>query len=127
MPLLKSEKAKAELAAKQRTLSVRERSALFLADGIRSCDELVHLLQGDIGMLQKLMESGYLLASETLGAKAALMTDFAMSQHAPNSVTAAFSPTLPQAGFASFAKPHQLGEFGRRGTDAVAPFRRLLT
>jgi len=64
MPLLKSEKAKHELASKQRTLSVRERSALFLADGIRSRDELVHLLQGDIGMLQKLMESGYLVALE---------------------------------------------------------------
>ena len=80
MPLLKSEKAKQELASRQRTLSVRQRSALFLADGIRSRDELVHLLQGDIGMLQKLMTDGYLIPSETLGAQAARMTDFAVSQ-----------------------------------------------
>ena len=80
MPLLKSEKARLELASKQRVLSVRERSALFLADGIRSRDELVHLLQGDIGLLEKLMATGYLVASETLGAKANSMTDFAMSQ-----------------------------------------------
>jgi len=55
MPLLKSEKARQELSSKQRFLSMRERSALFLADGIRTRDELVFLLQGDIGMLQKLM------------------------------------------------------------------------
>ena len=79
MPLLKSEKARLELASKQRVLSVRERSALFLADGIRSRDELVHLMQGDIGMLEKLMQSGYLVASETLGDKANKMTDFAAS------------------------------------------------
>jgi hypothetical protein len=83
MPLLKSDKARLELASKQRFLSVRERSALFLADGIRSRDELVHLLQGDVGMLQKLMEQGYLVASETLGEKATRMTDFAVSQSAP--------------------------------------------
>jgi hypothetical protein len=83
MPLLKSDKARLELASKQRFLSVRERSALFLADGIRSRDELIHLLQGDVGMLQKLMEQGYLVASETLGEKAMRMTDFAVSQSAP--------------------------------------------
>ena len=84
MPLLKSEKARAELASKQRTLTVRERSALFLADGIRTRDELIYLLQGDIGMLQKLMTTGYLIPIESLGAKAAQMTDFAISQNAPN-------------------------------------------
>ena len=83
MPLLKSEKARQELASRQRVLSVRERSALFLADGIRSRNELIHLLQGDMGMLQKLMSDGYLVASETPGAKAARMTDFAVSQSAP--------------------------------------------
>ena len=83
MPLLKSEKARQELASRQRVLSVRERSALFLADGIRSRDELIHLLQGDISMLQKLMADGYLVPSETFGAKSARMTDFAVSQMEP--------------------------------------------
>ena len=54
MPLLKSEKARLELSSRQRTLSVRERSALFLADGVRTRDELVWLLQGDVSMLQRL-------------------------------------------------------------------------
>lgn len=83
MPLLKSEKARQELASRQRVLSVRERSALFLADGIRSRDELIHLLQGDISMLQKLMADGYLVPSETFGANSARMTDFAVSQMEP--------------------------------------------
>lgn len=84
MPLLKSEKAKHELASKQRTLSVRERSALFLADGIRTRDELVYLLQGDIGLLQKLMSDGYLVPAEALSPEtAARMTDFAASITAP--------------------------------------------
>lgn len=83
MPLLKSDKAKQGLASKQPTLSVRERSALFLADGIRTRDELVWLLQGDIGMLQKLITDGCLIPIESLGSKAARMTDFAVSQAAP--------------------------------------------
>ena len=101
MPLLKSDKARQELASKQRVLSIRERSALFLADGIRSRDELVHLLQGDIGMLQKLMQTGYLVASETLSAQAARLTDFAVSQTAPR---LAFSSTTPGALPISVAK-----------------------
>ena len=95
MPLLKSEKAKQELASKQRVLSVRERSALFLADGIRTRDELVWLVQGDIGLVQKLMSDGYLLPAESLGARAARMTDFAVSQTAP---VASFAvPSQPAA------------------------------
>lgn len=58
MPLLKSEKAKKELVAKQRTLSARERLALCLDDGFRTQDELVWLLQGDIGRVQRLMADG---------------------------------------------------------------------
>jgi hypothetical protein len=83
MLLLKSDKAREELASRQRVLSVRERSALFLADGIRSRDELIHLMRGDIGLLQKLMTNGYLVASETLGVKSAHMTDFAKSKVKP--------------------------------------------
>ncbi len=102
MPLLKSDKARQELSSKQRMLSMRERSALFLADGIRTRDELVHLLQGDIGMLEKLMADGYLVPAERMGAKAARMTDFAVSQTAssrpaPLGVASGFSglDTLP--------------------------------
>lgn len=67
MSLLRSEKARLELASKQRTLSVRERSVLFLADGIRTREELVWLLQGDVDMLQRLMVAGYLLPAKSAG------------------------------------------------------------
>ena len=67
MSLLRSEKARIELASKQRTLSVRERSVLFLADGIRTREELVWLLQGDADMLQRLMAAGYLLPAKSAG------------------------------------------------------------
>lgn len=83
MLLLKSDKARRELASRQRVLSVRERSALFLADGIRSRDELIHLMQGDIGLLQKLVTNGYLVESDTLGVKSAHMTGVAVSQVEP--------------------------------------------
>ena len=95
MPLLKSDKAKQELASKQRALSVRERSALFLADGIRTRDELVWLLQGDIAMLQKLMTDGYLIPAERLGNQVARMTDFARSQTAPAPSFSALSQPEP--------------------------------
>ena len=103
MPLLKSEKAKHELASKQRVLSVRERSALFLADGIRTRNELVWLVQGDIGLVQKLMADGYLIPAESLGAKAARMTDFAVSQTAPVPVISAPSQPAPLAKASGFA------------------------
>jgi hypothetical protein len=120
MPLLKSDKAKQELASKQRTLSVRERSALFLADGIRSRDELVHLLQGDIGMLQKLMQGGYLVASETLGAQAARMTDFAVSQSAVVQPFAPSSQPMPLEKFANTAPPFTGMDTVTRNVQALA-------
>lgn len=95
MPLLKSEKAKQELASKQRVLSVRERSALFLADGIRTRDELIWLVQGDVGLVQKLVADGYLLPAESLGSKAARMTDFAVSQTAKSPNFSAQSRPAP--------------------------------
>ncbi len=102
MPLLKSEKAKQELSSKQRALSVRERSALFLADGIRTRDELVWLVQGDIGLVQKLMADGYLIPVETLGAKAARMTDFAVSQTTSAPTFSASSQPAPLAKVTGF-------------------------
>ena len=87
MPLLKSEKARQELSSKQRGLSMRERSALFLADGVRTRDELLFLFQGDIGMLQKLIADGYLVPAESVGAWGRRMTDFAMSQTASKIAT----------------------------------------
>ena len=95
MPLLKSERAKQELASKQRTLSVRERSALFLADGIRTRDELVWLLQGDVGMLQKLITDGYLIPAEILGAKATTPLPTFSSLSAPSRP----APLTPPGGF----------------------------
>lgn len=84
MPLLKSEKAKNELSSKQRSLSVRERSALFLADGIRTREELIWLLQGDVGMVQKLIADGYLVPAGSLSKQAAAkLTDFAASRPVP--------------------------------------------
>ena len=120
MPLLKSEKAWAELSSRQRNLSVRERSALFLADGVRSRDELVHLLQGDIGLLQRLMQSGYLLASETLGAEAGRMTDFAVSQTVTKPPSKAFSEPISVATPAARAS-------GFAGLDTVSRNAEALT
>ena len=95
MPLLKSEKAKQELASKQRMLSVRERSALFLADGVRTHDELIWLLQGDVGMLQKLITDGYLIPAESLGVKATRITAFAVLQPTPLRILSNLSAPSP--------------------------------
>lgn len=61
MPLQKTEKAKLELASKERVLNLRERSALFLADGRKTRDEMQALLQDDGSILKKLIADGYLL------------------------------------------------------------------
>lgn len=61
MQLQRSEKAKSEIGGKGRQLGLKERQALFLADGKRSMQDLNLLLQDDGTILQKLIESGYLL------------------------------------------------------------------
>lgn len=60
MQLHRTDKAKAELASRERVLTVRERGALFLADGTRTRNEMMLLLQDTSGVLDKLVSEGYL-------------------------------------------------------------------
>lgn len=64
MTLYRSELAKNELASGKRSLSQRERGALFLVNGQRTQQEVQALLQDDGSMLKKLIETGYLLVDE---------------------------------------------------------------
>jgi hypothetical protein len=63
MYLHKSEKARRELSSRQRVLNLRERGALFLADGRKTQDEMQALLQDDGSILKKLIADGYLICS----------------------------------------------------------------
>ncbi len=134
MPLLKSEKAKLELSAKQRSLSVRERSALFLADGIRTRDELVWLLQGDVGMVQKLIADGYLVPAESLSKQAAAkLRDFAASQPVPlpvawsNSSAATLPAALTASTPSSFAGLDTISKAAASSSDTFEGKRSLAT
>lgn len=60
MPLLKTEKAVAELSTRQRTLGLKERALLLLADGRKSGDELLAMVQADANVLHHLLAHGYL-------------------------------------------------------------------
>lgn len=60
MQLHRTDKAKAELASRERVLTVRERGALFLADGTKTRNEMMLLLQDTTGVLDKLVSEGYL-------------------------------------------------------------------
>ncbi len=62
MQLHRSDKAKLELGSKARVLNLRERAALFLADGRKTRHEMQGLLQDDGSMLQKLIADGYLIS-----------------------------------------------------------------
>ncbi len=64
MPLQKSEKAKTEIASKTRTLTLRERSALFLVDGVKTRAQIQDQLQDDGSILEKLLVEGYLIPPE---------------------------------------------------------------
>lgn len=66
MHLHKSEKAKRELSSGKRVLSLRERGALFLADGLKTQGEIQLLLQDDGGILQKLIGDGYLVRLQNI-------------------------------------------------------------
>jgi hypothetical protein len=70
MHLHKSEKARSELSSRQRVLNLRERGALFLADGCKTQDEMQVLLRDDGSILQKLISDGYLVRLQTSGNRA---------------------------------------------------------
>ncbi len=60
MPLIKTEKALAELRSRQRTLGLKERALLLLADGQKSAGELQTLVQADAALVHQLVADGYL-------------------------------------------------------------------
>lgn len=61
MHVARSDKARLELAAKVRTLTLRERGALFLANGERTVADLQQLLPGEEQIFAKLLGEGYLV------------------------------------------------------------------
>jgi hypothetical protein len=89
MQLHKSEKARLELASRARSLNVRERGALVLADGRKTRDEMQGLLQDDGRILQKLITDGYLIV---LGTESAGKTAAKTQVHARQ---AFYAPPLP--------------------------------
>ena len=72
MQLHKSDKAKLELNSRSRGLNLRQRSALFLADGVKTRHEMLGLLRDDGSMVDKLITDGYLIVLE--GGPAAMPT-----------------------------------------------------
>lgn len=60
MHLEKTEKGVLELSARQRTLGLKERAVLLLADGQKPDAALMSLVQVDSSVLDQLMENGYL-------------------------------------------------------------------
>ena len=60
MPLIKTDKAHRELASRQRTLNLKERALLLLADGQKPTADLIRLVQVDVTLVQFLVMQGYL-------------------------------------------------------------------
>jgi hypothetical protein len=84
MTLYRSDSARDELASRNRVLNLRERSALFLADGQRTHEEVQALLRDDGSILRKLIAAGYLLVAEPA--------------KGPDAAAPAFQHTEPAAG-----------------------------
>ncbi|MES2283346.1 MAG: hypothetical protein V4542_18170 [Pseudomonadota bacterium] len=101
MQLHRTDKAKAELASRERVLSVRERGALFLADGTKTRNEMMLLLQDSGGVLDKLLSEGY-LAIQALAKPAAMpaATPKAITAEAPSDV--ATPPVIEKSASDSF-------------------------
>lgn len=70
MQLVKTDKAREELASRQRSLQLRERAALLMADGTKTRAEMQVLMQDDGTILNKLIADGYLApATQVVTAK----------------------------------------------------------
>lgn len=102
MPLQKTEKAKLELASKERVLNLRERSALFLADGRKTREDMQALLQDDGSILKKLIADGYLLPAAASVASAAPVANEVPVQSAAPTRPAPLADEAPQASSDSF-------------------------
>ena len=65
MYFLKTDKAVAELASRQRTLGLKERALLLLADGKKTGPELASLVQAETTLIHTLLNQGYLAPLRT--------------------------------------------------------------
>lgn len=84
MQLHRTDKAKSELAARERLLTVRERGALFLADGTKTRQEMMLLLQDTTGLLDKLVSEGYLAVQASSRPEAPAVVPITVAEAAVN-------------------------------------------
>jgi hypothetical protein len=108
MQLHKSEKARTELGAKVRMLTIRERDALLLADGhktrteVKQLLQLLQLLQDDGSLLEKLIANGYLLHPKS-GVAAPLPTaNETTAQKTVQSLRPSTGPVAPRSSSDNF-------------------------
>jgi len=111
MYLHRSKKASLELSSGERVLNLRERGALFLADGLKTQDELQILVRDDGCILQKLISDGYLLMIPKTGVSAS-----------PASTGVAVSATQPAREF----KPPPSSSDDFKGKRSLATTRMFL-
>ena len=69
MNLKKTDKALMELASRQRTLNVKERALLLLADGVTPAQTLLAHVRSTEDVLTRLMSGGFLVVSEPIEAE----------------------------------------------------------
>lgn len=138
MPLQKTEKAKLELASKERVLNLRERSALFLADGRKTQGEMQGLLQDDGSILRRLIADGYLLPASASVASAVPVAPEAPVQSAAPTQPAALAEEAPKPSSDNFEGKRSLATtrmflfdicermFARRNPEMAERFREAL-
>ena len=94
MTLIKTDKALAELSTRQRTLNIKERALLLLADGRTPAQTLLAQVRTTEDVLAKLVSAGFLMPSSTpLPHAASLSAQASLAQVEPSEVES----TLPVA------------------------------
>jgi hypothetical protein len=88
MNIYRTEKGKNELQSKERQLSIRERGAVFLADGLKTVEDIQQFLGDDGSALKKLIAQGYLVSARQEGSAKAV-ADFASRRDETESQTPA--------------------------------------
>ncbi|MBY0465441.1 MAG: hypothetical protein K2W33_10920, partial [Burkholderiales bacterium] len=93
MTLIKTDKALAELSGRQRTLNLKERALLLLADGCTPTATLLEQVRTTDDVLAKLISAGYLAPAVSVPARAPTLASAAP----PTSATAPPKPTKAAA------------------------------
>lgn len=120
MTLIKTDKALAELSARQRTLNIKERALLLLADGRTPAQTLLAQVRTTEDVLARLVSAGFLAVSTSVPAPASASAPPAIPAVTPPKPAKASATTAPMGEETALPTPVAADRFDGQRSLATA-------